>query len=660
MSWLKDLYQTYQNNQPQVGLYRDCKNPLLPVGHMLMSTQIEITLEQNGQLVNAEADDLRDTISPCTEKSATRVKGYSRPLNECLEYLDRDFYKYAHITLKDDGPKAKNPKTKKEKEKEKSQSYRTLLESWVNSEHSHWAVQSVWAYIKKGSLIRDLIDRKVLFLDKEGKLAKSWSTKDRKEEPPTIFKILKSYSKRKQEGIAIRWRVKRNGQGYDLWMEKSLYQAWESYLKSTLIARGLCSITGKPSVLLSENGLGDIRSSGDRAKLISSNDKYNFTFRGKFNKPSEAATIGFEVNWKQHAMLKWLLRHQGYRGEASFALVAWVSSEKSPEIQQPFEDPENILPQDDEEESSNPHTGESISNAIASQIRGYAKTFNPLTDVNVIAIDASSLGRSSVVHYSKQPPSEYLENLANWHQQAAWIHRLKGGGFYTGAPTPQKIADACYGHKSTKGWATDKKVTTRTIRRILPCLLFGRAIPIDLVTTAVRRASQKGSFSAKDKNKWEEILSVACSLYRYSNRNYTMSLDNKNKSRDYLYGRLLAIADHFEARVLYRQSMSTSEKEKGNPTDIRSTNATRLMSLFSQRPYSTWLKIEKSLNPYRIRESKFAEFNFLEPVGEIMNAFNHHDFKNDRPLSGEYLLGYYSQRKEMRTPKDKNNQEKES
>ena len=114
MSWLKDLYQTYQNNQSQVGLYRDCKNPLLPVGHMLMSTQIEITLEQNGQLVNAEADDLRDTISPCSEQSMSRTSGVrAHPLNDCLEYLDRDFYKYAHKTLKDDGPKAKNPKTKK-------------------------------------------------------------------------------------------------------------------------------------------------------------------------------------------------------------------------------------------------------------------------------------------------------------------------------------------------------------------------------------------------------------------------------------------------------------------------------------------------------------------------------------------------------------------
>ena len=62
-----------------------------------------------------------------------------------------------------------------------------------------------------------------------------------------------------------------------------------------------------------------------------------------------------------------------------------------------------------------------------------------------------------------------------------------------------------------------------------------------------------------------------------------MSLEREYNSRDYLYGRLLAMAEQIEKRSL---------KNTGKD---RPTNAERLMQRFSTRPFSTWKNIDESL-----------------------------------------------------------------
>ena len=47
------------------------------------------------------------------------------------------------------------------------------------------------------------------------------------------------------------------------------------------------------------------RNSGDRAKLISSNDSANFTFRGeRFSDAGQALRIGYETTQKAHSALR--------------------------------------------------------------------------------------------------------------------------------------------------------------------------------------------------------------------------------------------------------------------------------------------------------------------------------------------------------------------
>ena len=110
-----------------------------------------------------------------------------------------------------------------------------------------------------------------------------------------------------------------------------------------------------------------------------------------------------------------------------------------------------------------------------------------------------------------------------------------------------------------------------------------------------------------------------------------MALDPERKSRDYLYGRLLALAENIELWAL------------GESNENRPTNALRLMQKFSERPYSTWRTLELALTPYKVRlGNKVAGRQKL--IDEIMDAFLPEEFTSDKKLSGEFLLGYHSQR----------------
>ena len=120
-----------------------------------------------------------------------------------------------------------------------------------------------------------------------------------------------------------------------------------------------------------------------------------------------------------------------------------------------------------------------------------------------------------------------------------------------------------------------------------------------------------------------------------------MSLDETRNTRDYLFGRLLAIADVMEERTL-------SDAEKKRPT-----KATRYMQQFSQRPFSTWKQIHELLTPYFMRQGDKA-FYYKRLIEQVKGLFaSPEEFTRNKPLTGEYLLGYYCQRQRMWEKKEK-------
>ena len=126
-----------------------------------------------------------------------------------------------------------------------------------------------------------------------------------------------------------------------------------------------------------------------------------------------------------------------------------------------------------------------------------------------------------------------------------------------------------------------------------------------------------------------------------------MTLEEDRKTRDYLYGRLLAIAERIEEVALNVGGES------------RPTTAARLMQRFADRPFSTWRNIELGLQPYMQRlQGKRAGFltNRMKELDAVHDAFSSDDFTSDKPLSGEFLLGYHCQKQYWRNTKSDNNE----
>ncbi|MFH1824163.1 MAG: type I-C CRISPR-associated protein Cas8c/Csd1 [Candidatus Firestonebacteria bacterium] len=632
MSWIQKLYETYENCQSMIG-NTDNENevPLLPICHTTQKAHIEIVIDVQGNFKRARVVSINDarTIIPCTESSGGRTSGESpHPLCDKLQYIAKDYVDY--YQKKKDDKKNKKPKDYKIYH----DSYKELLEQWCNSNFSHQKAKAVLKFITKGNVIENLIAYKILVLGEDEKLLKKWDgTQSKKTD---LFNRIKGTEW--QQDAFVRWEVEvSNDPCSKVWEDKTLWDSWMEYYKSTKNTKTLCYVTGK-ELFATDMHSAKLRNDGDKAKIISSNDWDGFTFRGRFNDSAknnryQTCGVGFEITQKAHNTLRWLISRQGYKGDPT--IVSWaISGKQTPDLR---DDSLSFLGEEEfkEDDVASDATAQIFALKLKNKIAGYKAELGNTERIVVMGLDSATPGRMAITFYRELTGSEFLERVENWHESCKWAHnyryidviegnkKIKKYISFVGAPAPKDIAEAAYGSKS------DEKIKKATVERILPCIIDGLQISRDIVESAVRRASNRGGL---EKWEWKKTLSIACALYKkYKEKEgYDMALDENRKTRDYLYGRLLALADNLEQWALE----SSGEK--------RQTNAARLMQRFSDHPYSTWRTIELSLSPYKARLGKKSKKQ-QENITEVVNMFAENDFTSDKKLSGEYLLGYHCQ-----------------
>ena len=623
MSWIQKLYETYENCQSMIGVGSDENEvPLLPICHTTQKAQIEIVIDQDGNFKRARVvpkDEAR-TIIPCTEKSGGRTSGEApHPLCDKLQYVAADYKEYS-------GDRAFY-----------FNSYQEQLKKWCESKYFHPKAKAVLKYIEKGNVIRDLIEHQILFTGADGKLLKKWDKKT-EEDIPEIFKVS---ANSEQADAFVRWIVEiPNDPQAAVWTDSSLFKSWIQYYSSTKESSALCYVTGT-ELPAADQHPAKLRNDGDKAKLISSNDTSGFTFRGRFLTAEQACSVGFEVTQKAHNVLRWLINRQGYkRGDQ--AIVAWAVSGK--EIPDLMADSFSILGIDalESDSESSVSTAQEFALKLNKKIAGYSAELGDTTGIVVMGLDSATPGRMAISFYRELTGSDFLKRIENWHKTCCWIHDYRSKEItdaqtgkkrtvhfrFVGAPAPNDIAEAAYGNR------VDDKLRKATVERILPCIIDGQKLPRDLVESAVRRAANRVGMEDWE---WNKTLSIACALYKkyHEKEDFDMALDETRKTRDYLYGRLLALADSLEEWAL---------NEAG---ENRQTNAARLMQRFAEHPYTTWRTLELALGPYKARlGAKSAKRQQL--ISEVIAMFEPDDFINDKKLSGEFLLGYHCQREALR------------
>ena len=665
MSWLAKLYETYET---AAGLDLPEDQKMMPTSHTLQNTHINIVIDGNGKFKRASVLEKTQIVLPATESSASRGNGEApHPLADKIQYIAKDYHEYGG------------------RKKPYFSSYEQQLAKWCTSSHAHDKARAVYNYIQKGQVVANLVAAKVLHTDKANKLIAYWPFEVDKDNPqPLIFKVLPTLPKEKrlnkdkpevEQGDAlVCWSVEKEGElDSSTWNDLSLQQSWIDFEALTSGKPDFCYVTGQDKPL-AVNHPAKLRHTGDKAKLVSSNDSAGFTFRGRFTDKDGAQAVGisFDVTQKAHNALRWLISRQGYRnGEQVY--VAWAVSGKS--IPAPLEDSWSLLGKpvalqvedNDQQESSVDHSidlGESFAHQFNKYLAGYRGRLKLNDQIVVMGLDSATPGRMGIIYYRELLASEFLERLEKWHTQFAWPQRHsielpdKKNGKKSGSktiwpvssPVPRSIAEAAYGDILKSNDSLKKSLH----ERILPCIVDGSPFPRDIMDSAIRRASNRNNCENWE---WERNLGVTCALYRgfyqrhpeeKQRRKFAMALEEDNRSRDYLYGRLLAIAERIEEIALAVGG------------ENRPTNAARLMQRFADRPSSTWRNIYLGLQPYmqRLQSSRPGFLtNRKKELDAVTSDFKSDDFTSDKSLSGEFLLGYHCQRMVYRTTQTEATQE---
>ena len=659
MSWMQKLYRTYEYVQEQ-GL--DDEDLALPF-HMSKAVHLKVILNDKAELVGVERFDVKKQVPiQVTEKSSKRAGSTiaSYGLHDSLQYIAKTAGNYltieylSKVAEKDNGKKWKEflagtdeykqkfADTEKAKYKDCFEFYEKQLSGWAEFGKLK-EINIVLQYIQKGSLIEDLLEKQI------------FSFKDN----------ILSAGKDDPFSLTIVWAVEiSNDPHSDLWSKNSIKKQWIDYQESQSGEEReqpeLCYITGKRDYAAKAYP----KIEGN-AKLVSANDTSGFTFLGRFLSDKQAVALGRDVSQKAFNMLKWLIKRQGIRN-GDQVTVAWAISGKpvpspmkdiSSEIDwdnldiSAVENPDEFSSQTSSEQPSpdwSVNIGRAAAQIIKKKLHGYQAELKAHEQISLIMLDSATPGRMALTYYQEFLPADYFANLDAWIDDFSWYQRYsievpngkktdKRTQWRFVPPSPYSIAEAVYGKSLSD---TLKK---QLYARLLPVIAGGTSVPIpeDLVRQSFQAACNPNGCENWE---WQRNIGVACALYKgwrarhhdlSQRRTYPMSLDTQNCSRDYLYGRLLAIAENTESYALYL----AGEK--------RATTAERYMQRFAEHPFATWRNIELALKPYQERLRNNGKDTGAQAIGEIMELFATDDFTCDDKLSGEFLLGYHCQKMEI-------------
>lgn len=603
MAWIEKLYQTYESCSDKTEAVGSL---LWPLSHIVKKAHVEVAIDASGNFRRARKLDRLEspTLIPTTEDSAGRTSGIApHPLCEELSYCAAD--------LPDAAP-------------DRQKEYIELLQKWCDSAFTHPKIKSIRAYVEKGSIWSDLNQEKMFPVSTEDARGNKTKVADDK--------------------VFLRWVVEDAQDPCSAtWEDKSLIAAWVRFDAQQNGRTGFCMVTGQ-SARMAQSHSKFVRRPGDGAKLISANDFSGYTFRGRFTDEKkdyekQACSVSFEVSQKAHSALRWLIGRQSYHDfQSGQVFVAWAVAGKP--IPDPCKDTlalilgnhESVQSASAGNSSLAGDAGQSFALRFKQAMRGYRAKLDPTDDIVVMGLDSATPGRMAITYYRELKGSEFLDRVERWHEQYAWAQDFGKNAKFVGAPAPRDIAEAAYGMR------VDDKLRKATVERLLPCIIDGQSIPRDLVLSTSRKAANRIGLEHWE---WEKCLGIACALFRgYSKsqgKEYQMALEEDRTTRDYLYGRLLALADSIEGCSL---------KLAGEGRD---TTAARLMQRFADRPFATWRNIELALVPYKSRlraSEKGAGFLWKREklLDEVQCRFQSEDFTSDRALSGEFLLGFHCQR----------------
>lgn len=586
---------------------------LLPVGFVQKTVKYNIILSPSGKFVTAQL--IPDGEQTCAVPSSPQAE--ARTSSKCAPFPLAEQLKYLIAGSK------------------YFDSYVAQLEAWCAAEHAPDCLRVLLNYLKKKTLYADLAAVSGLKL-----------------------KYYKDENDAKGNGADAKsfacFSVEYPDSVNRLWMRPDVRGSWEKQLASMTGERAeLCYVTGLQLPAMENHP----KVQGN-AKLISAKDVgFPFQFRGRFVDDRSAATVSGLASSKAHSALRWLMERQGFQ-KYGMNFVGWYTG-----------DPALDLGDDEDGERPVPDTFESYINALFRAVQGYEKDWKAESDLDdltdearaaldevvILGLQAATDGRMSVTYEQEIPGNVFIDHVDRWRAACRWQMPHQEGLDDDRPPTWREICEAVMGVdavNTARGDFKADKAATKLMRdlqlRLLHCVVGAEALPRNMVEAAFHRAVQPLTFTDSKGRwngwSWSKCIAVACAMireYEIDGRGSTAPqpvLDVSCTERDYLYGRLLAVAHKLE------QDASGDGK----------TNAVRMMARFVQQPGVVWPQLYMKLIPYfgalagKAAEGKARSVHSYQYLlGQIEGLFRIEDIGAAGALSYGFLLGFSAQTREL-------------
>ncbi len=598
MGLMKQAYDTYCTLEAKYcGVYGLEKEPLVPVSHQIAKAEIEITLNADGQLLDARqvGKDEAAIIMPVTEASAGRTGDTScaHPLCDQIRFLSPQY-------------------------PQKYEAYLTQLHKWEKSPYSHPKLNAIARYVEKGTILEDMERFGVIARGEDG-----LAPKDGKQ--------------------VVCWRVD-SGKIDEIsacWKDRSLFQAFIDYYASTKQEKPVfCMVSGEYAPPATQHPKKIINTSAN-AKLISANDSSGFTYRGRFIDDGQAMTMSYDASQKIHNAIHWLAANQGvYIGGRTF--LCW--NPKGIALPKPHA---SFLQRTKEKQIKY----SDYRKALSETLRGWKNTIPGDAGAVVASFDAATSGRLSLTYYSEMLAGDFLERLYEWDLICCWEHFPFG----VQSPSLYQIAACAYGTQRVSNGQSrmevDDRILRQQVQRLLACRVDKGRIPTDIVQAIIAKGS---NLQILERAVREEVLSTACAVIRkyhfdWHQEELKMTLEPEKKDVSYQYGRLLAVFEKIERDTYDKDEMR-------EPNAIRMQSVFSRRPQYASR--ILWEQMKKAYYP-RLKPGTRTFYDRL--IGEIVEQISAcSNGSREEALKDTYFIGYYLQRNALYTSQNnKENHEEE-
>lgn len=658
MSVLTNLLKCYEycENEDLVDVHNGEDTVLLPLYHSnikaVKKNILKVTLDENGGLLSADfAADGEVHFFPITEDSVARSGKIPppHPLEDKMQYCisrisSGDKFKayieefdkfYSYVV---------NPEVKL---------FLSSIKTFLLNEKNYEMILSKLPF-------RDIVEKE------KGKIEYTGENGERKEH---------DFNKKKNETFLC-FEVKcNNGKYLKVDTFHNLHEEFIRYIdeipksKSNQETRNgnsnqRCNISGNNETITDKH-----RGIKGNPKIISIKKVKKENYFGRFNAISDIIRVGRKSSEKIHLMLKFLLenKNSNIKLAGELYLVNWFSGDIKNSIE--FDLTDNETDDDDymEDDKQSPVSEKNL--LINRAFTRGTKRLNRKDEYYLMLIDKSSDGRISIRYYKEMPNSQLIDNLEAWEEKCIWEKKnFEKNLYYPWVPTLKKILFAAYGIEKDgelimrdKGKKKEDKegFSKAQFQKLVIALLEGRSVPSNIKNALAQNIRNRQRYSKT----WNEVLNVSLAILSEGKKEDNEMREKDCQTRSYLFGRLLSVYDKLENDVLWDKN-----KKQGSDkwSDIRATNAERYWNAFANKPDTTMGMLERSTK-YCVEYMKSNGLSgFLKKIeeakGEILELLDTEEnrkYKNTQ-LDNDFIFGYYAQRKEFFTKKEKEVKEEDN